>query len=142
MLRSISSSILYYEGVKIIGLLRFTKTPFAFYVGHSYSSHRYSFCGKKPLAIAATNAELPPFKNGEHNFESASTIDLGLTPLMKYYKCKNLKWTPCSFLPDLLVDVSKLYPPDSEPKPVLHMRLEYSPAQRLACTSTAQGNRL
>jgi len=27
------------------------------------------------------NAELPPFKNGVHNSESASTIDRGLTTL-------------------------------------------------------------
>jgi len=44
------------------------------HLGHSYSSERYSVCGKRPLAIAAVNAELPPFKNGEHNSESVSTI--------------------------------------------------------------------
>ena len=27
------------------------------------------------------NAEMPPFKNGEHNSESASTIDRVITPL-------------------------------------------------------------
>ena len=27
------------------------------------------------------NAELPPFKNGKHNFESASTLDRDITPL-------------------------------------------------------------
>ena len=27
------------------------------------------------------NAELPPFKNGEHNSECASTIDRVITPL-------------------------------------------------------------
>jgi len=27
------------------------------------------------------NAELPPFKNGEHNSESASTVDRVITPL-------------------------------------------------------------
>jgi len=32
------------------------------------------------------NAELPPFKNGEHNSESASTIDRVITPLIQYYK--------------------------------------------------------
>jgi len=26
------------------------------------------------------NAELPPLKNGEHNFENASTIDCVITP--------------------------------------------------------------
>ena len=50
-------------------------------MGRSYPSDRHSFCGKRPLAIAATNVELPPFKNGEHNSESASTIDHGVTPL-------------------------------------------------------------
>jgi len=28
------------------------------------------------------NAELPPFKSGEHNSENASIIDRGITPLM------------------------------------------------------------
>jgi len=28
------------------------------------------------------NAELPSFKNGKHNSESASTIDRAITPLM------------------------------------------------------------
>ena len=28
------------------------------------------------------NAELPPFKNGEHNSESVSTIDRVIIPLM------------------------------------------------------------
>jgi len=41
----------------------------------------YSFCGKRPLAIGAMNAELPPFKNGDHNFEIASTLDRDITPL-------------------------------------------------------------
>jgi len=50
-------------------------------LGRSYSSDRYSFCGKGPLAIAAMNAELPPFKNGEYNSESASTINYVITPL-------------------------------------------------------------
>ena len=27
------------------------------------------------------NAELPPFKNGEHNSESVSTLDRDITPL-------------------------------------------------------------
>jgi len=39
-------------------------------------------CGKRPLAITAMNAELLPFKNGEHNSESASTIDRVIAPLM------------------------------------------------------------
>jgi len=51
------------------------------HLGRSYSSDRYSFCGKRPLAIAAMNTELPPFKHGEHNSESASTIDCVITPL-------------------------------------------------------------
>jgi len=29
------------------------------------------------------NAELPSFKNGEHNSESVSTIDRGLTPFTR-----------------------------------------------------------
>jgi len=33
------------------------------------------------------NAELPPFKNGEHNSESASTIDLVITPLTLLTLC-------------------------------------------------------
>ena len=31
--------------------------------------------GKRPLPIAAMNAELLPIKNGEHNSESVSIID-------------------------------------------------------------------
>jgi len=31
------------------------------------------------------NAELPPFKNGEHNSESVSIIDRVITPLMYMY---------------------------------------------------------
>ena len=72
-------------GCKIIRLLGFSnKIPFSFYLGHSgrsYSSNRYSFCGKRPLAIAGMNAELPPFKNGEQNSKSVSTIDRDITPL-------------------------------------------------------------
>ena len=46
------------------------------YSGRSYSSDRYSFCRKKkPLAISEINVKLPPFKSGEHNPASASTID-------------------------------------------------------------------
>jgi len=30
------------------------------------------------------NKELPPFKNGEHNSESTSTIDRVITPLMNF----------------------------------------------------------
>ena len=48
-----------------------------------HSSDRYSFCEKRPLATAAMNAELPPFKNGEHNSESASTNDCVITLLNK-----------------------------------------------------------
>ena len=39
------------------------------------------FVEKRPFAIAAMNAELPPFKNREHNSESAPTIDCVITPL-------------------------------------------------------------
>ena len=31
------------------------------------------------------NEEVPPFKNGEHNSESASTFDRVITPLMRKY---------------------------------------------------------
>jgi len=48
----------------------------------SYLSDQYSVCGKRPLAIAVMNAELPLFKNGEHNSESTSTIDRVITPLI------------------------------------------------------------
>jgi len=85
VLRSILSSTRCYKGVKIIRLLSFSnKIPFYFYLGGSYSSDRYSFCGKRPLAIAAMNAESPPCKNGEHNSGSASTIDHVITPLTHY----------------------------------------------------------
>jgi len=50
-------------GVKVIRLLSFTNyIPFSFYLGHSghsYSSGRYSFCGKRPLAIAAGSESMP-----------------------------------------------------------------------------------
>jgi len=39
------------------------------------------FVEKTTLAITAMNAELPPFKNGEHTSESASTLDCDITPL-------------------------------------------------------------
>jgi len=39
------------------------------------------FFGKRPLAIAAMEAELPPFNNEEHKSESAFTLDRGITPL-------------------------------------------------------------
>ena len=42
------------------------------------------FRGKRPLAIAVRNAELPPFKNGEHNSENASTIDHVIAPLRRW----------------------------------------------------------
>ena len=62
--------------MKIIRLLSFSnQIPFHFYLGHlgrSYSSDQYSVCGKRLLAIAAMNAELPSAQNGEHNSESAS----------------------------------------------------------------------
>jgi len=41
------------------------KIPFSFYANHSgrsYSTDRYLYFGKRPLAIAAMNAELPLFK--------------------------------------------------------------------------------
>jgi len=51
--------------------------------GPHCSSDRYLLFGKRPLAIAEINAELPPFKNREHKFESASTIDCDITLLKK-----------------------------------------------------------
>jgi len=42
----------------------------------------FSDSGKRPLDIAAMNAELPPFTNGEHKSESASKFDRDITPLM------------------------------------------------------------
>ena len=47
--------------------------------GHCYSSDRYLDYGKRSLAIVAMNAELSPFKIGEHDSESASTIDHDIT---------------------------------------------------------------
>ena len=35
--------------------------------------------------MAATNAELPPFNNGEHNSESTPTINRVITPLNTVY---------------------------------------------------------
>jgi len=68
--------------VKITKLLSFSdKIPFYFYLGCSDSSDRYSFCGKRPLAIDAVNAELPPFNNGEHNSENESALGSDITPL-------------------------------------------------------------
>ena len=40
-----------------------------------HPNDQYSSFGKRPLAIAAMNAELPAFKNGGHNSESAYTLD-------------------------------------------------------------------
>jgi len=39
------------------------------------------FLEKRSLHITAMNTELPPFKNGEHNSESASTLDRDITTL-------------------------------------------------------------
>ena len=70
---------------QITRLLSFSNyIPFYFYLGRSYSSDRYSVCGKRPLAIAVMNAELSSFKNGEHNSESMSTIGRAITPLIIY----------------------------------------------------------
>jgi len=41
------------------------------------------------------NAELPPFKNGEHNSENASTIDPVITPLTGYGDMKEGDTNPC-----------------------------------------------
>ena len=61
--------------IKIIRLLSFSnKIPFSFYLDHSGRSSDIRFFGKRPLAIATMSAELPPFKNGEHNSENASTL--------------------------------------------------------------------
>ena len=86
ILRSNLSSTLCYEGVKILRLLSFSnQISFSIYLGHSvrsYSSNQYSLFGKRSLCIAAMNAELPPFKNGDHNSESAFIIDRVITPLI------------------------------------------------------------
>jgi len=37
------------------------------------------------------NAELPPFKNGEHNSENASTIDRVMTPSIWVATLRNVK---------------------------------------------------
>ena len=61
----------------------------SFYLGHlgrSYSSDRYSVCGKRPLAIATMNVKLPPSKNGDHNSESSSTIDRVITPFIQWVR--------------------------------------------------------
>jgi len=58
--------------------------PFYFYLGYSspsYSSGVYSFYATRPLAINTMNTELPPFKNEEHNSESAYTLNRDITPL-------------------------------------------------------------
>ena len=92
ILRSIPSSTLCYEGVKISRLLHFrNQIPFYFYLGHlghldrSFSSDRYLFYGKRPVAIAARNTELPLFMNGVHNSKSVSTIDRVITPLTIFF---------------------------------------------------------
>ena len=66
-------------------------------MGCSYLSDWCSVCGERPLAIAAMNVELPPFKNGEHNSESVSTLDRFITPL-KGYKTINPFWGACLVL--------------------------------------------
>jgi len=38
--------------------------PLYFYLGRSYSSDRYLFCGKRPLAIVAMNASCLPLRMG------------------------------------------------------------------------------
>jgi len=50
-------------------------------LSNAQSSDQYSFFGKRPLVIVVMNAELPLFKNREHNSESVSTIDRVITPL-------------------------------------------------------------
>jgi len=57
-------------------------------------------CEKRPLAIAAMNAELPLSKNGDHNSESASTIDHDITPLSHIHRCSE----PATWLPDPCLD--------------------------------------
>jgi len=46
------------------------------------------------------NAELPPFKHGEHNSDSASTIDRDITPFMDSIMVPGLclSLDPCLFL--------------------------------------------
>jgi len=38
------------------------------------------------------NAELPPFKNGEHNSDSASTLDRDITPLITVPSTLQYRW--------------------------------------------------
>ena len=51
---------------------------------------------KRPLGITTMNAELPPFKNGDHNSENASTVDRVITPsiesLLKHHVDKRTRW--------------------------------------------------
>jgi len=68
------------------------------FLGRSFSSDRYSACGKRPLTIAAMNAELHPFKNGEHNSESASAIERVIASLKEPQF-----WRPCDLKSVLFV---------------------------------------
>jgi len=72
--------------------------------GRRYSSDRYSLFGKRPLVIASMNAELPPFKNGGLNSESASTIDRDITPLI-FKHC----WGYSTFVSNLCSMLSKVH---------------------------------
>jgi len=47
----------------------------------NYSSDRYSLFGKRPLIMTEINAELPPFMNGEHNYEGLSSFAHDITLL-------------------------------------------------------------
>ena len=55
----------------------------------TYSSDQYSVSGKTTLAIAAMNLQLPPFKNGERNSESASIIARVMTPLTTVFQLRS-----------------------------------------------------
>jgi len=43
------------------------------------------FFGEKKRVIAAMNKELPPFKNGKHNSESAPALDRDITSLSSMF---------------------------------------------------------
>jgi len=62
-------SIRCYEGVKIIRLFR-SHFLSIWAIQAVVVRMTNIFYGKRPIAIAAMNAELPPFKNGEHNSEN------------------------------------------------------------------------
>jgi len=59
------------------------------HLGRIYSSDQNSLTEKRPLAIAAMNVDLPPFKKGKHNSESVSTLDLVFIILILFHLLLN-----------------------------------------------------